>query len=204
MTVFEVFNQVVPKVKGAPLCTIFEAIHAVQNVIVSHLHIKRSTLLASDYDDKRVFSTGKKLSYLPDEFLGLSDRPYLDDDNKTRLIPLKGTANPGTETGAPRNFRIRGKLLEIYPVPTETTAVFVPFYARPPVPEEMDDVLPFWSMFDAVFVDSVVPVLSLGIAASGEMTFRTAIETQVDALLLAQELSDEQQLADSINGIDSI
>lgn len=200
MTVFEVFSRAVPKVSGPALCTIFEAIGAVQDVIVSRLLVKRSELLVSDYDATLTYAAGKKEKMLPEEFLGFVDRPYLAD--ATRLNPLRGQGLAGTETGEPQFYKTKGHLLTIYPTPTEETVVYAPFYARPETPTEMDDELPFWGMFDSAFVDAVVPVLSLGVTAAGEAGFRATIESQVDLVLQAKDMSDEQLLADSINDVD--
>lgn len=201
MTVFEVFSRAVPKVSGPALCTIFEAIGAVQDVIVSRLLSQRSDLLVSDFVDSLTFAAGKKNKQLADDFLGLTDRPYLESG--LRLNPLKGQGDAGTATGPPRYYKVKGQMLSVYPVPTETTVVYVPFFARPEKPTEMDDELPFWGMFDSAFVDAVVPVLSLGVSAAGEAGFRAAIESQVDLVLQAKAAADEQLLADSINNIDS-
>ena len=199
MTVFEVMTRVMPKLSGQAVCTIFEAIGAVQDVIVNHLLMRRSELLLSEVDATVTFKAGVKRKYLPDEFLGLAGRPTLPDG--TKLTPLDGVGVPGTETGQPLKYRVLGKILMVYPVPEEEVVISLPFYARPEAPTETDDELPFWGLFDSAFVDACVPVMSLGMAAVAEPGFAVTIQAQVDTLLKAQAMQDEQLLADSINGI---
>ena len=198
MTLFEVFTQAIPKVKGGAVCTIYEAVGAVQDVIVSHLLMQRSDLLVSDGDVPLKFAAGKSRMMLPAEFLDLADRPFLAD--ATRLVPFKGQGSMGISTGTPYCYRIRGQMLAVYPIPTEETVVTVPFYARPDKPTDMSNDLPFWGMFDSVFVDACVSVLELGIKAVAEAGFVAAIQSQVDLVLAGRAMNSEQLLADSING----
>lgn len=199
MTVFEVLSRVMPKGSGPASCTIFEAVATVQDIIVTHLFLRRSDLLLSERDAMLTFKPGAGRKPLPEEFLGLADRPYLASGKK--LAPLDGTGLPGVDTGPPRRYRLMGTVLLVYPAPVDETVVGVPYYARPESPESLDDELPFWGMFDSVFVDSCVSVLKSGVMAAGERSFVAAIQSQVDMLISAQELNNEQLMANSINGI---
>jgi len=196
MTVNDVFNQAILKVQE-PTCSIFEAVAAVQNVIVSHLLFKRSDLLLGESPVRLTFAAEQGRKILPDEVLDIAGRPVLESGR--RLKVLAGREEPVTEPGAPVYYRLLGKQLRIYPLPDAETKVQVPVYVRPDLPEEMDDELPFYGMFDHVFTDACVAVLRVGTAAVADKVFATMIQSQVDGLLTARELSAEQLAADSIN-----
>jgi len=196
MTINDVFNRVVLKVKE-PTCTIFEAVTAVQDVIVSHLYFKRSEHLVAEDPLELTFKASQGRKFLPDECIDIAGRPALADGTKLKL--LKGKEDPVLDDDTPQYYRTMGKQLKVFPAPAEDTVITVPVYERPDAPTDLDEDLPFYGMFDSVFVDACSSVLQLGVAAVREAGFATVIQSQVDGVLTSQQLNEEQLMADSIN-----
>lgn len=199
LTVADVFHRTVSRLQGPALCTIIEAVQAVQEMIVGRLLLRRSEILIAERDVKISMEAGLPRRVLPAGFLALSARPYLADGY--RLAPLAGREQVRQAEGHPRCYRVVGRQLEVWPIPVEAIDIYVPHYARPQTIESMDDELPFHGLFDSVFIDGCVAVMSMGLVPQGNNQVAAMVQQGVDALLVSKELSAEQLLADSINDL---
>lgn len=200
MTVQDLFNQMLPRLAGPAVCSIFDAVRSVQEIVANRLLLRRSELLASDYDAKVTFPQGAGKRPLPEDFREFSGRPYLAGGK-----PLEPLAGRSTETlqgqGTPKYYAVAGQTLSIWPKPEAATVVWVPYFVRPEAPTALSDEIPFAGAFDGVFAEGCAAVLTQGLSAVANPAFVAVIQSQVDAVLDAKDLVSEQLLADSINGL---
>lgn len=197
MTIEELMDSTISRVP-APTCTIFEAVAGVLNIVVNRLLLKRSDLVQDDL--LLYFSTGDSSVPLPREFFSVSDLPRLSGGGSLLPVdPASKTLTSLQTPGTPKYYEQKNKTLYLYPPTNSDGSVIVPAYARPHAPDDLADDLPFYGAFDNVFTEGVVAVLSGGIGTIGDRSFAVVIESQVDLVLAAKSMSDEQALADSIN-----
>lgn len=195
MTVGDVLHQVLPRLPGPALCTVFEAIREVQSIIAARLVMKRAAQIKKPYPARMEFDAGQEAAALPRDFRALESRPRLEDG--TFLSPLAGVVTPGPV----RFYEVAGRFLRLHPVPQAPVTVLASYFFRPAAPESLEDELPFYGEFDDVFVNGAAGVLSKGLGVVGDRGFVAMIQSQVDAVLHAGEMLHEQQIADSINGL---
>jgi hypothetical protein len=200
MTVQQILDLALGRLKGPATCGIFDAVREVQGIIVNRLFLRRSDWLRAEEDVVLTFAAGDNVQRLAFDFIALAGRPYVA--GVRALLPLGGM-DPSrfTAPGAPLFFEQWGKTLKVYPTPDVTTAVAVPCYYRPPILTDLSDVLPFGGVFDGVFIEGVMGLLAQGLSVVADAAFVAMIQSQVDAVLDAKAISDEQLMADGINGL---
>jgi hypothetical protein len=201
MTVQEVFNQVLPRLQGPALCTIFEALREVQGIIAGRLLLKRSELLVQDPEAELYFAAGEQRAELPEDFRALFERPYVSAGAALKPLPGPASAQASLAAGPPKYYQVIGRVLRIFPVTDAAYTVLVPYYGTPPIPESLADELPYYGEFDDVLVEGCVAVLTGGLTVVADRAFVGLIQSQVDALLAAKDMVAEQLMADTINGL---
>lgn len=200
MTVQDLLERTLTRLPGPALCSIFDAVGGVQDIIVNRMLLRRSDMLSKDPPAEITYAVGDDKSVLPADYVLLSGRPYLP--GQTPLSPLAGRDTAGLQiAGDPRFFSVTGHNLCIYPPTDKAIVLMVPYFFKPPAPSSLADALPFNGEFDSVIIDGCVAVMSHGMAALSERGFVSIIQAQVDGRLDAREMLAEQLIADSINGI---
>ena len=198
MKISELFPIVMTRLSGPALCSLFEAVREVQGIIVNRRLAKQSPLLVKGIDAELEYLAGDTGMALPRDFLAFAGRPYVEGE--TPLAPLgSASASRMTAVGKPTCYDLAGRTLRIHPPPAETTTVLVPYFYRPAILSTMEDELPFWGEFDAVFIEGCAGVLSSGLAVVADRAFVSLIQSQVDTVLADKELTAEQNLADALN-----
>lgn len=197
LTLQELVHQVLPRLSGPAVCSIFEAVREVHAVICARMLSRRADLLKSP--DPAVLLLPANLGWadLPEDCLALDGRPYFAGKALEPIIQKRAIQ----ASGAPRFYSARGKRLFVEPVPSEDVEVVAPYFSRPMVPEQMSDELPFFGDFDEVYVNGCIGILSRGLSAVADRDFVAMIHAQVDVVLDAQDSLAEQAWADSINGL---
>lgn len=196
MTVEDILQTVLPRLAGStPTCSIFDAVRGVQNIIVNLLLRKRSDLLEQALELN--YTSADTSVTLPDGYHSMSQRPVAGDQF---LAPLHFPATGELLVPAvPRYYHVIGRALSIFPPPLADTALSIRAFVKPTIPTALDDVLPFQGAFDEAFVFGTQALMQQGSAVFTDRSFVITLESQVNEVLLAKNLSDEQMLADSIN-----
>ena len=198
MTVEELFHRVMTRLTGPAQCSVFEALREVQAIVCNRLLLKQAAELKKSEPAEIELAAGEALAYLPSDFYALDGRPYLL--GQRQLAPLAGADTAGLQTaGTPRFYEQAGRALRLWPVPAEAAVLQVPYFFRPPILTELTDELPFHGAFDGALVEGCVAVSAAGLAAVADRSLVAVIQSQVDGVLLAQELLSEQLLADALN-----
>lgn len=198
MTVQELAQLLLPRVRGELRCDIFAAVREVQAVIAHRLLLRDSDLLLSATEAELAYAIDAQTANLPSDYKNLAERPYIADQQP--LAPLdRRRKDDLQDSGDPRFYQVIGRTLWIYPPTDEAVTVRVPYYANQTAPTAMGDTLPFIGEFDRVFVEGAEYVLREGLSAVADPGFVALIQSQVDAVLDAKERLDEQLLADAIN-----
>jgi hypothetical protein len=190
VTVAELFDRCLPRLRGAPppTLTFVDAAQAVQAVLTQRLWEQSSDLLKTVWNStEQAISTN--LVDLPSTFLGVADEDppaYLTytAGSATQVAPLYplsvSRANYLTaEDAIPSEYEIRGSVFEVYPGSSVAFTLYIPMYARPAALTQMSDSLPWNGMHDQLFQDAV----SLMAAAGGGFT--AAVTPGVDAAIRA-------------------
>lgn len=198
MTVYEVFQRTLLRLQTPATCSIFEALREVQAIITQRLLQRQSALLKKAEAAELEFAAGEGSAPLHRDFLALDGRPFVVGARELKPlaeVPEMRLQQPGT----PRCYEVAGRSLRIYPVPDAPVVVQAPYFYRPPVPTALEDELPFYGEFDGVLVEGCVGVMAQGLSVVADRSFVAVIQSQVDAVLLSQDLLAEQLLADAIN-----
>ena len=199
MTVDDVLQSVLQRMAGtkaAPGCTIIDAIRGVQAIIVNLLLLKRSDLIEQPLEIP--FEATDSAVTLPGGYASMSQRPAVVGGNL--LSPLNGPAYGDLLiAGEPRFYDVIGSSLSLFPPPAAELVVSMRAFVRPAVPALMGDDLPFQGAFDEVYAYGAHAVLLEGPAVLSDRAFAMLIESQVNGVLQAKSLSDEQMMADAIN-----
>lgn len=197
MTVDDILQSVLPRLAGTkPTCSIFDAIRGVQSIIVNLLLRRRSDLMVQPVDVD--YASTDSSATLPDGFSSMAERPAVVGGNL--LSPLQGPAYGDLLTaGDPLYYDVIGTAFTLYPPPAADVSVKIKAFVRPVAPAQLDAVIPFQGVFDEVYAYGAHAVMVNGPAVIGDRAFAVLIESQVNEVLTARDLADEQMLADSIN-----
>lgn len=199
MTVEDIFQSVLVRMAGktaAPGCTIFDAVRGVQSIIVNLLLLKRSDLMVQMLEV--TFMSGETYVSLPAGYASMAQRPYLV--GKGVLSPLNGPATSElTVPGDPRYYDVIGRNLALFPPPADEAVVNLQAFVRPLAPEAMDDDIPFQGAFDEAYAYGALQIMLEGPGVLSDRGFVAMIETQVNGVLQAKAMADEQLMADAIN-----
>lgn len=200
MTVQDLMDQVLPRLSGStPAMGLFDAVRAVQQIIVGRLLMRQSDLVKETL--LLDFIGGGSTITLPAEYFAADGLPSVT--GKGPVFPLERgmdtTRAVLTLPGDPRYYEVKGRTLTFYPPAAADGEMKFPAFVRPAVPTEMEDDLPFWGAFDHVFAEGVYAVLTAGAAALADAGVAAVIQSQVDQVLAAKDVADEQSLADAIN-----
>lgn len=200
MTVQDVLDAALSKLSGPALCSIFDALNDVQTIVANRLFARQSGLLKAYEPYEAEFDAGEAMCVLSTNFKALDGRPYIQGVG--HLEPL-GQTNKATlpTDGRARYYDTAGRALRLYPTPGEAVVVMVPYFFRHAAFSKLEDELPFYGEFDMVLVDGAVAVMQKGRGVLTDRAFLSEIQSQVDQVLHAKDLLDEQQLADTINRI---
>lgn len=198
MTVQEMFDQMLTRLPGPALCSIFEAVREVQGIIVNRLLLKRSELLRKDPDAQLAYAIDAQSAALPADYYALEGRPFIA--GTAAMTPLAGRDTVNMQSsGSPKYYEVVGRNLKIHP-PTDTAVtVQVPYFYKPATLTSLAEDLPFYGEFDSVFVEGCADVLSRGLSVVADRGFVGVIQSQVDAVLDAKNILTEQHMADAIN-----
>lgn len=200
MIIQDLFDQLLGRLTGPALCSIFEAVREVQGIVANRLLLRRSDLLRKEADAVLVYSIGEQIKALPADFGALVGRPFVV--GSAPLSPLSGRNTSDMQTpGPPKFYEMPGRSLRIHPVTDAAVSVQVPYFFKPPILADLADELPFSGEFDSVFVEGCAAVLTKGLSAVADRVFVSVVQSQVDGVLDARALIDEQLEADAINGI---
>lgn len=197
MTVEDLFDMLVPRLAGPPQCTILQAVTAVHQIIVNRLLLKRSDLTK----DTVQLPVATATVTLPDDYFAPDGLPQISGEGN--LFPLPAGADTSlavfSTPGVPRWQEVKGRTMTVWPPPDVEYTVNVPAFVRPAVPATLDAALPFWGTFDNVYLEGTLAVLQEGISAVADQAFSLLISSQVDQVLVAKDMADEQAEADAIN-----
>lgn len=199
MNLQDLFSFVMPSLAGMePTCSLVKAVNLTHNAIISRLTQIRSDVLVEEALID--IAAGDGYGYLPDEFISLSRRPQIVGGGFMTVLPTSDTSNmeiPAT----PRYYLISGRLLQVYPPPDVDITLKMLARMRPAEPVMMTDDFPFSGLFDQVYIDGVISVLSGGVDAMNAKKYLPGIQMQIDQILSGAAGDNEQVMADSINGL---
>lgn len=167
MTVNELFKRLVNRLPHSkPTISFVDAAHSVQVVITRRLVLMKSDLLRDTWESDEQAASVSVVD-LPLDMVAAGDNkdtPYISylvgsDTVRADLIPLSRARGsfvvPGNEA-TPREYDIRGNILEMFPTSSVAYTLFVPMYRQPPPLVDMNDELPWNGFFDHIFQDSVL------------------------------------------------
>lgn len=202
MTVDELFGQVLPRLNDKPQCSIIDAVRRANTIICNRLAVKRSTLLrenatatiAAGDESFPIRAAGGRV------FLSVAGEPYYTDAGKRKYIkPFDAALAIPDTAAAPRYYERVGRRINVYPTADAEYTITIPVNAVPVAPAEMTEDIPFDGLFDDAYLEAVYGVMLNGTSAVADRAFVAGIETQVDMVMAAQEMADEQALVDSLN-----
>ena len=95
--------------------------------------------------------------YLPDDFWGLWDKPYLDGKNYS-LLPLPSTdvEVQYTSAGTPVYYKIRGNSIYVVPHTSTDYTIKADYFQKPTTLENTTDELPWNDLFNDVIYEIVI------------------------------------------------
>jgi hypothetical protein len=193
MTAQELLNIVLPRLAGGggqeQYLNFLEAVRATADIITKRLWFLRSDLLETDFE--ALLAAGEAHVTLGADFLGLveNSQPWLDYADGTRrvLTPLpNGIKHTFTESGPPRYYELRGRVLTVFPTTSAATTVKGEQFSAPAAVTALTDNLPFSGIFDPLFVDAVTRIGKDGLALTVNPAFAALMYGQVDQLVHAR------------------
>ncbi len=200
MIVEDVLDNVIPRLgEGRPQCSILEAVASVHGIIVNRLLLKRSDLVKETIPVD-VAKDATSIS-VPDNYFAPDGLPTVTGQGKVFPLPADAdlTLSVFSTPGVPRWQRVKGRSMAIYPPADQDYTMLLPAFVRPAAPALMDDELPFWGTFDGVYAEGAFAVLKEGLAVVADQAFVAIVTSQVDQVLTAKAMADEQAVADAIN-----
>ncbi len=198
MTVGELLTIVLSRLPGPATCSIFEAVREIQGIVFNRLMMRQS--LIAHTRTVLTYRVGlPPVVTVPSDFLGLVDLPYVEKGRSLMPAPAAGGGSPAVTLSTPQHFSLVGRELWISPPPAEEVQLWITYYAKPATPTAVTDTLPWSGVFDSVLIDGSVKILGAGLPVVADRSFAAMIQSQVDAVLEAQDAINEQMVADAIN-----
>jgi hypothetical protein len=106
--------------------------------------------------------TSLTFGYLPSDFWGLYEKPYINGQRK-KLEPLPaGDTKLQYTTGLPIYFRIRGNRIYTTPETGSDITINGDYWKNPPTITKMDDYVPYDSLMDDAIQEYLIMSLSVG------------------------------------------
>lgn len=92
--------------------------------------------------------------YLPSDFWGLRDKPYIDGLTYPLLpLPDTDTALAYTSAGVPAYYKIRGTKIYVTPHTSSDYTIIADYFQRPTAITEKTDTIPFNELFDDLIAE---------------------------------------------------
>lgn len=199
MTVEQLAQLVIQRIDGQPQCAVLDAVSEVQRIIVARLfHWRDKSLHATK---SLYISAGQSTASLPDGFLGLRNRPYIVLSGVRITLKQARTSRP-VDPGTPFCYDLSSSQISVFPPVDVGTYLNLDCFLSPAVPATLDDDLLFTGLFDSIFLDGCTRLAQQGRLLLSDAAFLNSLQGHVDGLAKANQLADEQILANDINDAD--
>lgn len=190
MTVLDLLYTVLPRLAGEkPQAAPFlEAVKMVQDIVTRRLWLLRSDLLEEDFSAS--VRAGSSRGWMGDDVLGLKTGAHpwvIYDGQRYDLVPLPDGMKDRTTLAAPGRpsfYRLRGLSISVYPTPDLDIHVKGEAYVKPLEVAEMTDEIPWFGLFDPVFVETVARFGVNGLGSSVAPEVALFIHQWVDQIAL--------------------
>jgi len=149
---------------------------------------KRDKVTAQAAGANYTLTSENSCGYLPDDFWGLLDKPYvvgqrgplLPLPNQETLLRYMGTT--GLNTGSPSYYKLMSDKLGIVPATASDIILSGYYYKKPAKITDMEDYLPYSELFDDVIIEYLLA--ALGDGAKGVAGLAAMLESAVDLVCL--------------------
>lgn len=182
MTLQDVMQAVLPRLREAAGVDIFQSANAALRNIGKRLAARRSDLVKGAFSLD--FPAGPSMD-LPADVVGLAEDPYAVIGLTTIFLsPLRSQDRADLDKeGSPRCYELLGRQLCLLPYPAEPIVVKGMGYSLPERLTALDDVVPWSGVLDELVIEAVCRVASMGLAHAVDPVFQAFVSQELDRLL---------------------
>lgn len=186
MTVTDLQNRVLSRLKGSAGVSYINAVNVVVDLIFKYLWGLRSELIQEVFDE--YVPSGASFQELPDGFKGFVSHPYYD---KTEVVELPDGMEVAfnNQTGPPEYYKIVKDKIYVYPKSDRVAHLKTFFFKQPTVLTRVStDSLPFEGLFDDIAEEAIIKILETGKRASllADNKFLVLLHADIDKVLAAR------------------